>query len=214
MNVNLSDLKKLDFENIGQWPNTIRWAIIVFVCAIVFFIGYTIDSVAQFERLDNSIAQEQNLKLQVGVTVKLLMAEKTDQIQVKQMKKIFGQVLKTLPKEFNIPHLLEAISQVGRDNDLKIKLLKPDNEKTFEFYSVIPLEVKISGDYHQLAKFVSDLANLEQPIRFTDMVIAPEKIKKKSKGARNNGSIDFNSHGKLQLQLIAEVYRNNSEGNM
>lgn len=207
MSFDMDDLRNLDFNNIGEWPSVVRWGFIVFAFAVVLFIGYKFDTSVQNEKLATITHQEVSLKQQVAFTLESLQDLHDSEKNLQKMRSDFVSVLKSLPATFNVPTLLDAISKVGQENGLKFKLLKPKLEVKEQFYAYIPVKIVAIGDYHQIAKFVSDLANLSQPIRFTELEIEIDntqtlKSTEHSKVAR---------HENLELELTAELYRNNIE---
>jgi len=59
-----------------------------------------------------------------------------------------------------VPNLLVDITQAGLGRGLSFVLFKPDKEKPQEFYAELPINIKVTGNFHQLGQFVSDLAAL------------------------------------------------------
>lgn len=203
MNLDLEKIRNLDFNNIGEWPTVVRWGFIVSVFVVLVFVGYKFDVSVQNGQLAEITHQEASLKQQVAFTSKSLHEQRESEKNLQKMKSNFVSVLKSLPADFNVATLLDAISKVGHENNLKFKLLKPRLEVKEQFYAYIPVKIIAVGDYHQIAKFVSDLANLSQPIRFTDLEIELDT----TQPIKN--ADDQYKH--LELELTAELYRNNIE---
>lgn len=204
MAFDIKQFANLDFDNIGEWPVAVRWFFVCLTFAVVLFIGYKLDISSQLTTLSTARQQEPSLKSQYQITAGQLTLVKSNDIQLEEMKKRFNDLLDDLPRNFNIPALLDGVSRVGKNNGLRFKLLKPSKEQKFEFYAVVPITIIAVGDYHQLAKFVSDVAHLEQPLRFTNLRILPVNADKKHD---NKNYIESDKRRALELDLTAEVYR-------
>jgi type IV pilus assembly protein PilO len=81
-------------------------------------------------------------------------------LQMDEMHQAFGTLLRQLPNKTEVPNLLVDITQAGLGRGLSFVLFKPDKEKPQEFYAELPINIKVTGSYHELGQFVSDLAAL------------------------------------------------------
>ncbi|MCK4710365.1 MAG: type 4a pilus biogenesis protein PilO, partial [Gammaproteobacteria bacterium] len=96
--------------------------------------------------------------------------------QLDDMRKSFGALLRQLPDQTEIESLLTDISQTGIAAGLEIEYFKPENLVSKEFYSEYPIQLKVSGRYHQFANFVSGVAALPRIVTLQDIKISqPEK---------------------------------------
>lgn len=184
----MTQLSELDFENIGQWPAYVRWGTLAFVVGMVLFLGYKIDINPQLKQLSIIEQELPTHKLEYKQAYQKLMQVKSFETEVKKMQNMFGRELKGLPRKFNITSLLDDITRVGQHTNLKIKLLDPEAEVKNRHYAYVPIDIIALGSYHQVAQFISELANLNQPIRFKGLRIKPDKKQ-------------------LELDITAEVYR-------
>ncbi len=79
---------------------------------------------------------------------------------MKVMERRFGVMLRKLPSATEMPELLEDISRTGHTSGLSIVAIQPNQEIEKEFYVELPIEIKVSGNYHQIGSFISQVANL------------------------------------------------------
>ena len=91
--------------------------------------------------------------------------------QMVEIQDRFGVVLKQLPDKTEVPALLIDISQVGLARGLQFQQFKPAQPRTEEFYIRLPISIQVSGTYHQLAEFISDLAALPRIVTLGNMTI-------------------------------------------
>ena len=90
----------------------------------------------------------------------------------------FLEALKLLPNESEIPSLLRIITQQGADSNLEFNLFSPKKERPKDFYIEIPVSIKVSGKYHDVAVFFDKVSKMERIVNIVDVVMKP--VKKRS----------------------------------
>lgn len=90
----------------------------------------------------------------------------------------FLEALKLLPNESEIPSLLRTITQKGADSNLEFNLFSPKKERPKNFYIEIPVSIKVSGKYHDVAVFFDKVSKMERIVNIVDVAMKP--IKKRS----------------------------------
>lgn len=189
----VEELKYLDVNDVGRWPLVFRAAVIVIVFAAVLGAGiwFTIveDRRPQLER-----AEDDEATLRVTFENKQRKAANYDAYknQLAEIEQSFGTMLRQLPGETEIPSLIVDISQTGLAAGLQEKLFQPQNEAPKDFYAEKPIQIRLSGGYHEIANFVSGIAALPRIVTLHDINITPE-----------NGD----SYDELSLQVTAKTYR-------
>jgi type IV pilus assembly protein PilO len=87
------------------------------------------------------------------------------------------KALEQLPNEKDIDRLLEDISSLAIESGLEILLFKPQQEVKRNFYAEIPVELKLSGGYHDLALFYDKIASLPRIVNVSDLLIEkPQEV--------------------------------------
>ena len=94
--------------------------------------------------------------------------------QLAQMEQSFGTMLRQLPGETEIPSLIVDISQTGLAAGLQEKLFQPQAEVRRDFYAEKPIQITLSGGYHEIANFVSGIAALPRIVTLHDINITPD----------------------------------------
>lgn len=196
------DLDELNLETIGTLPWSIKAIIIVVVCIIVMGLAFWFDTKAQIKVLKKEQKKEISLRQTFETKQHLAANLKKYEHQLKQIKRSFGKLLKQLPEKTEVPGLLEDISKVGTASGLHFTLFKPLSEERKEFYVELPIQIGVTGTYHQLGIFVSHVAALPRIVTLNDFNII--EIKKKSK----KGKVDTFTRGEtLQMNITAKTYR-------
>lgn len=170
----LKQFQNLDNNNIGGWPAPVKATVFLFVFAAVCAAGYfvlirpTQDSIAQAEAQQESLLQDFQKKDSNVRNSQLL------QKQLEEMEANFQQQLTQLPKETEIPALVEDINITGVKAGLKFKNIKLEPEVTQEFFVEQPITIEATGDYHFFGHFISGIAMLPRIVTLHDFNIKSE----------------------------------------
>lgn len=183
------DINDIDFENMGSWPKPAKVAMALFVAIAVAVASYMFLVSSKVDDLKAAEAQEQQLKntyrVKYGAAVNLDSYKK----QMQDMEQKFSLLLKRLPTSHETPGLLDDITYVGTTSGLtfiKINWL-PEVEK--QFYTELPIQIEVLGDYHEFGQFVSQVAALPRIVTLHDFVITEDV------GSR------------LRFNVVAKTYR-------
>ncbi len=191
--MNLNELNELDLSNIGVWPGPVKLVLVLLVCVLVGIGGYYLDIEEQLNRLSN--IEKSEIELRRTFEVKQAKAANLDAYrkQLEEMKQSFGAMLRQLPNKTEVADLLVDVSQTGLAAGLEFELFKPAAEVPREFYAELPIQVKVTGQYHEFGDFISGLAALPRIVTIHDI-----RIKERKK----DGSSKL-----LMLEATAKTYR-------
>lgn len=187
----LSDLNNLTMENIGSWPIPVKVATILLICAAVMGLGYWKLTTPKIEELKT--AQNRELELRTEFEGKQQKAANLEVLkkQLEDIKQTMGELLQKLPSKTQVPDLLQDISQTGLGSGLEFDIFKPGAEQPQEFYVELPIQIQVTGTYHQFGTFISGVAALQRIVTVHDVKIRPAGDDK----------------GKLMMQATAKTYR-------
>jgi type IV pilus assembly protein PilO len=194
-------IQNLDMKDVGNWPMVIKGGAIVILCAVVLAVGFWFDTRNQMDDLKKAEKKEETLKADFEAKQHKAANLAIYKQQMEEMKRSFGTMLRQLPSKTEIAELLVDISQTGLTNGLEFELFKPEAEVPADFYAVLPIKIKVSGDYHEFGKFVSDIAVLPRIVTLHDINIMPNKDNKKNSKSEN-----------LVMEVTAKTYRYLEEG--
>lgn len=180
--IDLEQFKNLDFNDAGSWPIPVKVVAIMVVCIAVLFAGYWFDTKNQLSELDGLKSKETELKQTFEQKQFRAVNVEEYKKQMAEMEQSFGTMLRQLPSKTEVAALLVDVSQAGVANGLSFELFKPAPEVPAEFYAELPINIKVTGNYHDFGKFVSDVAALPRIVTLNDIAIAP----KDGKGKKSN----------------------------
>lgn len=172
----LDELKKLNLKDPGSWPWTPKLMLLGGILLLLLILGFFLDWKNQWNDLDN--AKNEEVKLKQTFLVKKREAVNLDfyRSQLKEIEKSFGALLKQLPNRSEMEALLVDINQAGLGRGLQFDLFKPaPKENITEFYAELPISIKVTGSFHDIGAFASDLAQLPRIVTLGNIDIAPAK---------------------------------------
>ena len=169
----LSDLNNLDPNNIGSWPLPVKLVLVLLLVAAIGGAGYYFDTQHMIAELKKTEAKETELRQTFEAKWKKVANLDAFRAQLDEMNKSFGAMLRQLPDKTEVADLLVDISQTGLANGLEFQLFKPGGEARRGFYAELPIQLQISGNYHQFGAFVSGIAALPRIVTIHDVTIKP-----------------------------------------
>ncbi len=189
----LDQFKNVDWQDIGRWPLIVRASAVgLWFIAMVGVLGYLFVVNGQWPELDQARKKQDDLWSQFDERQRKAANFEAYKVQLKEMEKSFGAMLRQLPGKTEVPNLLVDISQTGLAAGLDEKLFQPAPEVKREFYAELPIKIRLTGSYHELGNFVSGIAALPRIVTLHDIEIKP---------------VDKNSYDDLVLDVTAKTYR-------
>jgi type IV pilus assembly protein PilO len=173
----------------GQWPLAPRLLCGVGVMAAVIALGYFGYWSGQFEEQDGlaqtelKLRDEYKLKSSQAVNLNALREQK------KQVDLYVDRLQKQLPSKAEMAALLSDINQAGLGRGLQFELFKPGQVVVKDYYAELPIDIKVSGNYHDIGSFAGDMANLPRIVTL------------------NNMSLSTGKDGTLTLEAVAKTFR-------
>jgi type IV pilus assembly protein PilO len=189
----IEELQSLDANDVGRWPLPFRVAVIAIVFLLVTGLGiYWFIIKDKAPQLDRAQAEEQELRTTFENKQRKAANYDAYKQQLAQIEQSFGTMLRQLPGETEIPSLIVDISQTGLAAGLQEKLFVPQAEVPRDFYAEKPIQIRLTGGYHEIGNFVSGIAALPRIVTLHDITITPE----------NKDSFD-----NLSMEVTAKTYR-------
>lgn len=169
----MSDLNNLTMDNIGTWPIPVKVATVLLLCAGVIGLGYWKLTMPKIEELKGVEAKEVELKADFESKQQKAANLEVLKQQLEDIKQTMGELLQKLPSKTQVPDLLQDISQTGLGAGLEFDIFKPSAEVPQEFYVELPIQIQVTGDYHQFGNFISGVAALQRIVTVHDIKIRP-----------------------------------------
>lgn len=186
------DFRNLNPRDIGAWPVAPRITALLALFVAILAAGWWF---VWSDQLDQLAAHEQEeVKLKEEYVAKKTQAVNLDlyKQQMVEIDRSFGTLLKQLPNKAEVESLLVEINQSGMGRGLQFELFKPGQETVKDFYAELPINVHVTGNYHDLGAFAGDIGRLSRIVTL------------------GNISITTNSQakdGSLMMDAVTKTYR-------
>lgn len=187
----IEELRQLDPKQPGNWPWPVKAGAFVLIFIALQVGAYFLFWQAQMDAIDKGhedVNKQKETFLEKKKLAVNLDAYKQQRAEIEQS---FGALLKQLPNKSEMDALLIDINQAGLGRGLAFDLFKPAATENFtEFYAELPVSIKVTGNYHDLGAFASDVAKMPRIVLLTDIKLDPP-----------------NANGQLTMEAVAKTYR-------
>jgi type IV pilus assembly protein PilO len=188
----LDELRNLDPKQPGNWPWPVKFGAFVLLFVAIQAAAYFLLWQSQAEQIEkgrNEVAKQKEVFIEKKKLAVNLEAYKQQRAEIEQS---FGALLKQLPNKSEMDALLIDINQAALGRGLAWEIFKPAEKENFtEFYAELPVNIKVTGNYHDLGAFASDVAKMPRIVLLTDLKLDPPKDKETA----------------LSLEAVAKTYR-------
>jgi len=164
----IEELSNLDVNDMGSWSRRVKIFMTCLLCVVIFIAFYHFVTKKQIVELDAVKAKEQTLRTTFLEKKELAVNLEAYKEQLKQLEENFNVLREQLPNESEIPDLLTNMTQAGLSRGLRFEQVRPGATVPQDFYAEKLVNVKVNGDYHQIAGFISDIAALPRIINVSN----------------------------------------------
>ena len=185
------EIKRLNPRDIGIWPLPAKFGAIALLVLILMGLAAYFGWMPQYDDLDAKEKQEVTLRQEYST--KKAQAINLD-LYVQQLKEVeqqFGALLRQLPSKSEMDALLSDINQAGLGRGLQFELFKPSVERQQDFYAELPVDLRVTGNYHDIGAFTSDVSQLSRIVTLNDISITNKDPK----------------DGVLTMEAVAKTFR-------
>ena len=186
----LDELRNLDPKQIGSWPVLPKLGALLAILLLLIIASYFLDWQGQLEAIDAAQQKETTLRATFLEKKKQAIDIEAYRKQLADIEKSFGTLLKQLPGKSEMEALLTDINQAGLGRGLQFELFKPNTtENMSEFYAELPITIRVTGGYHDMGAFASDISKLSRIVLLNDVQLTQNK------------------DGAITMDAVAKTYR-------
>lgn len=167
------DLRDVDVRAAGDWPRAGKIFAIALAGLLILAAGYYFVISKTLEDLESRRQAEQQLRQQFVFKYRQAVNLDAYREQLAQLKESFETMRRQLPDSNEIANLLVEITQAGLGRGLEFKLFQPGEARPAGFYAELPISIEVTGPYHQLAEFASDVAGFPRIVTLHDLSLTP-----------------------------------------
>jgi type IV pilus assembly protein PilO len=169
----VSQFRGLDSKDPSSWPAAPRYALFVVSAVVIVVALWFVWLTGSQEALQ--IEQDKEIKLREDYKTKLSKAVNLDVLkkQREQVQQYVTQLEKQLPSKAEMDALLSDINQAGLGRSLQFELFRPGQVAVKEYYAELPITIRVTGKYHDIGSFASDIANLSRIVTLNNLSLGP-----------------------------------------
>jgi type IV pilus assembly protein PilO len=157
----------------ATWPILPRLAACLALMVVIVLALWFLWLTSSDEALTQERAKEATLKAdytkKLGQAINLEALKK----QREQVQQYVTALEKQLPSKAEMDALLSDINQAGLGRSLNFELFRPGQVNVKEYYAELPIALKVTGRYHDVGAFASDIANLSRIVTLNNLSVTP-----------------------------------------
>jgi type IV pilus assembly protein PilO len=184
-----SQFEGLQGRHPGLWPLAPRLLCAAGVMAAVLGLGYFFYWSGQFEEQEALAAKEQTLRNDYRAKMAQAINLEALEAQQQQVNRYVERLEKQLPSKAEMAALLSDINQAGLGRGLQFELFKPGQVAVRDYYAELPIDIKVTGSYHDVGEFAADMAKMPRIVTL------------------NNLALSTGKDGTLVLDAVAKTFR-------
>jgi type IV pilus assembly protein PilO len=169
------NFRRLNFREIGIWPWGAKLAVLAALFLTLMIFAALLDWRDQWDQLDAGQKEEETLRQSWVAKKQQAVNLDAYRQQLKDIEQQFGALLKQLPNKSEVDALLTDINQAGLGRGLDFEFFRPGPQRVADFYSELPIQIKVTGSYHDIGAFASDVAQLSRIVTLNNLTIQTEK---------------------------------------
>jgi type IV pilus assembly protein PilO len=154
-----------------SWPALPQWLLFGAVTALVIGVLWFV----WLENSDIELESERAKEVQLRADYKKKLAQAVNlealKKQREQVQQYVTQLEKQLPSKAEMDALLSDINQAGLGRSLQFDLFRPGQISVKEYYAELPIALKVTGRYHDIVAFTSDVAHLSRIVTLNNLAI-------------------------------------------
>lgn len=159
----------LDIEEITEWPLIPQLLVIFLLVVLLQGVGYWFYLKPQIETIDALKQEEQNLKATLAIKANKVATLPKLQAQLDELSERYDYLSRQLPVAKELASMLASVNEVGLKNSLTFTRIDWGQKQNQEFLYRLPLNIELTGDYHNIGSFTQAIAELPRIINFDDV---------------------------------------------
>ena len=165
------EIKRLNPRDIGIWPLAAKIGALSLLFLLLMGVATYFGWLPQYDEFEAKEKQEVTLRQEYSQKKAQAINLDLHVQQLKEVEQQFGALLRQLPSKSEMDALLSDINQAGLGRGLQFELFKPSTERLQDFYAELPVDLRVTGSYHDIGAFTSDVSQLSRIVTLNDIAI-------------------------------------------
>ncbi|MEL7286558.1 MAG: type 4a pilus biogenesis protein PilO [Pseudomonadota bacterium] len=159
----------LEMDEIAEWPLVPQLVAILLMVVLIQGFGYWFYLKPEEARLNTLIQEEQTLKVALRIKANKVAAMPQLQSQLDELTTRYELLLQQLPAQKELATMLASVNELGIDNKLTFTRIDWGDKESEHFLYRLPLNIELTGDFHDIGRFSQAIATLPRIITFQDV---------------------------------------------
>lgn len=166
--------RNLDPKDPSRWPRIPKVLLCIAIAGFATVLAWMLHLSSYEEELETHRQEETRLRTDYQNKLAKAVGLEGLKKQREQVQLYVTQLEKQLPSKAEMAALLSDINQAGLGRSLQFELFRPGSVIVKDYYAELPIAVRVSGNYHDMGAFASDIAHLSRIVTLNNISIAPE----------------------------------------
>ncbi|ARV73687.1 type 4a pilus biogenesis protein PilO [Vibrio campbellii] len=159
----------LEMDEIAEWPLVPQLVAILLMVVLIQGFGYWFYLKPEEARLNTLIQEEQTIKVALRIKANKVAALPQLQSQLDELTTRYELLLQQLPAQKELATMLASVNELGIDNKLTFTRIDWGDKESEHFLYRLPLNIELTGDFHDIGRFSQAIATLPRIITFQDV---------------------------------------------
>ncbi|EKO3468315.1 type 4a pilus biogenesis protein PilO [Vibrio fluvialis] len=167
---NLQELElELELDEIAEWPLLPQLAVLLLLVLALQGAGYWLYMLPKQDALEGLKQQEQTLKSTIRIKASKVATLPKLKTQLDELAERYDFLLRQLPVQKELASMLASVNELGLENTLTFTRIDWGEKQNQEFLYRLPLNIELTGNYHNIGDFSEAIARLPRIINFDDV---------------------------------------------
>ncbi|MBY7983486.1 type 4a pilus biogenesis protein PilO [Vibrio fluvialis] len=165
----MANLQELELDEIAEWPLLPQLALLLLLVLALQGAGYWLYMLPKQDALEGLKQQEQTLKSTIRIKASKVATLPKLKTQLDELAERYDFLLRQLPVQKELASMLASVNELGLENTLTFTRIDWGEKQNQEFLYRLPLNIELTGNYHNIGDFSEAIARLPRIINFDDV---------------------------------------------
>ncbi|EOW9252266.1 TPA: type 4a pilus biogenesis protein PilO [Vibrio cholerae] len=165
----MASLQELELDEISEWPLLPQLLVILLIMLQIQGAGYWFYLMPKQDEIALLKQEEETVKATLRIKANKVAVLPQIQAQLDELKERYDFLLRQLPVQKELASMLASVNQLGLDSSLTFTRIDWGERESQEFLYRLPLNIELTGSYHDIGDFSQAIAKLPRIINFDDV---------------------------------------------
>ncbi|EGR2125334.1 fimbrial protein [Vibrio cholerae] len=165
----MASLQELELGEISEWPLLPQLVVILLIMLLIQGAGYWFYLMPKQDEIALLKQEEETVKATLRIKANKVAVLPQIQAQLDELKERYDFLLRQLPVQKELASMLASVNQLGLDSSLTFTRIDWGERESQEFLYRLPLNIELTGSYHDIGDFSQAIAKLPRIINFDDV---------------------------------------------